>query len=107
VGWERKFKLVKKTNKKLIDMNKNKKINCFNDNNLKNISLIRGGEETLPVMDYNELSAEEKSTVVFENPPKDGKPAFGKTHYIDGCGRTRTDIIIFWIDIKFNPDCPQ
>lgn len=82
-----------------------KKLNDFNENVLASISLIRGGTETSEVKNYDELSAAEKATVVFEETEECGKP-FGRTHYTDGCGQPRRDVIIFWITIKINPNCP-
>ena len=78
----------------------------FNEDKLENLSFVLGGSDDDAPVDYNSLSEAEKATVIFENPPVDEKPPFGKTHYTDGCGQPRTDVIIFWITIKINPKCP-
>ena len=72
-------------------MEKEKRIDLFNENKLQNLAFVRGGAQ--------ELSPSELATVVYEDDGDDKGPfGFGRTRYIDcWTGDVRKDFSAFGI----------
>ena len=76
-------------------MEKEKKLDSFNETQLQDLSVIRGG--TTSETEGGALSASEMATVIFEEEGASITKPFGGTRYCATGGQEHRDVAIFWL----------